>query len=101
MGCTVFVMGSKLQEWEKRPKWHICSQLGQLWGFSDDNYFFVANIQNLTTGYISPQYHVGFDYLFQKVCGTGVYEVVTNDISNQLFKWNSCCYVEEEFGKDV
>ena len=46
----------------------------------------VANVQNLTSGYISPQYHAVFDDLFQKVCGTWEYEVVTDSIFNRRLK---------------
>ena len=49
-------------------------------GFYDDNYSLVANIQNLTNGYIYPQYHVVVDDMFHTFCGTGEYEVVTVSI---------------------
>ena len=49
-------------------------------GFSENNSSLVANIQNLTTGYISLQYHVVFDDMFHTVFGTSEYEVVTGSI---------------------
>ena len=58
-----------------------------IFGFlSNDNSSLVANIQNLTTGYISPQYHIVFKKLFRTVCGTWEYEAVTDAISNRLSK---------------
>ena len=60
----------------------------------------VANTRNLDAGYISPQYHIVVDNLFQTVCGTRENEVVTDLICNQLFQQNRDFYVEEEFVKD-
>ena len=62
------------------------SWIGNILDFSDDNYSMVANIQNLTTGYIYSQYHVVFDDMFHTVCGTGEYEVVTGYIWNNGFE---------------
>ena len=53
------------------PKCNRRSQLGKNLGFYDEHSSLVLNVLDLTTGYISPQYHFLFDYLFWKVCETG------------------------------
>ena len=70
----------KLEEGNKIPKWNHHSRLGNILDFYDKNSSLVASIQNLTTGYISLQYHFVFDDMFHTVCGTVEYEVVTGYI---------------------
>ena len=57
-GCPVFVLEDKLQDDQKLPKWNRRYRLGQFLDFSDEHSTLVANVRNLTTEYISPQYHV-------------------------------------------
>ena len=64
------------------------SWIGNILDYSEDNYSLVANIQNLTTRYIYPQYHVVVDDMFHTVCGTGEYEVVTGSIWKNGFEQN-------------
>ncbi len=45
--------------------------MGQFVGFSDEHSSMVANVRHLTTRYISPQFHVLFDDLFETVNHTG------------------------------
>ena len=61
--------------------------------FSDNNYSLVEKIQNLTTGYISTQYHIVFADMFHTVFGTGEYEEITVSILNNGFEKKN--YVEE------
>ena len=63
--CPEFLLEAKLQDEQKLPKWNQRSRLGQFLCFSDEHSTLVSNVQNLTTGYISPQYHVVFDELFE------------------------------------
>ena len=44
----------------------------------------VADVQNLTTWFISTQYYAVFDYLFQAVYGTEEDEVVNDYIYKKL-----------------
>ncbi|KAL7474647.1 hypothetical protein ACHAW6_000613 [Cyclotella cf. meneghiniana] len=67
-GCLTFFLDSKLQDGKKIPS-H--SQLGQFLGFSDEHSSLVANVQNLSTGFVSPQYHVVLDDLFRTVFSSG------------------------------
>jgi hypothetical protein len=56
----------------------------------------VANVRHLTTGYISPQFHVVFDNLFETVNRTGVDEQAVESICNGLFQRNRELYAEDE-----
>ena len=56
----------------------------------------VANVRHLTTGYISPQFHVVFDDLFETVNRTGVDDQVVESICNGLFQRNRELYAEDE-----
>ena len=71
-GCPVYVLEAKLQNDQKLPKWNRRAHLGQFVGFSDEHSSMVANVRHLTTGYISPQFHVIFEDLFETVNRTGV-----------------------------
>ena len=61
MGFPCFVLAVKLQEENKRPKWNCHSRLGQFLCFFENHYYLAANVQNLTTGYISCPYHAVID----------------------------------------
>jgi hypothetical protein len=56
----------------------------------------VANVRHLTTGYISPQFHVVFDNLFETVNCTGADDRVIESICNGLFQRNRELYAENE-----
>ena len=42
-------------------KWNCCYRLGLFVGFTKDNSLLVANMRNLQTGYVPPQYHCVFE----------------------------------------
>ena len=48
----------KHQHDQQLPKWNRRARLGQFVGFSDEHSSLVANVWHLTTGYISPLFHV-------------------------------------------
>ncbi len=50
----------------------------------------------MTTGYISPQFHVVFDDLFETVNHTGADDQVIESICNGLFQRNRELYSEDE-----
>ena len=56
----------------------------------------MANVRNLSTGYISPQFHLVFDDLFDTVICNKVNDNVLNDICNDLFDLNRDWYSEDE-----
>ena len=96
-GCPVFVLDPKLQDGKKIPKWNHGCRLGQFLGFSDEHSSLVANVQNLSTGFVSPQDHVVFDDMFQTVYSSGDNDVVVDEICNNLFEFNQDVFAEDEF----
>ena len=66
--------------------------MGQFWGFSDEHSSLVENVYNLSTGYISPLFHLVFDDLFETVICTKDYENVFNQNFNDLFGLNRYWY---------
>ena len=56
-----------MQDGMKIPKWDKRAKRGQFLGFSKRHSKTVGLIRNLTTGSVSPQYHVIHDDLFQTV----------------------------------
>ena len=70
--------------------------MGKILGFSGEYSSLVVNVHNLSTGYISPQFHLFFDDLFKMVIRTkGDYNVL-NDVFNYLFKLNRDWYAKDE-----
>ncbi len=87
-GCPVFVWDPKLQDGKKIPKW---THLGQFLGYLDQHSSLTANVCNLSTGYISPQFHLVFDDKFETIVGTGGDTDdadFANEICNRLFETN-------------
>ncbi len=70
--------------------------MGQFVGFLDEHSSMVAIVRHLTTGYISPQFHVVFDDLFETVNCTGVDDSVVESICNGFFQHNQELYAEDE-----
>ncbi len=98
-GCPVFVLEAKLQNDQKLPKWNQQAQMGQFVGFSDKYSSLVANVRHLSTNFISPQFHVVFDDLFETVNRIGVDEPVIESICQDLFQLNRELYAEEELNE--
>ena len=95
-GCPVFVLEAKLQNDQKLPKWNRRARMGQFVGFSDQHSSLVANVQHLTTNFISPQFHLVFDDLFKTVNRIGVDDLVIESLCNELFQLNRELFAEEE-----
>ena len=72
--------------------------MGQFMGFSCSHSSTVAMVQNLHTGYISPQYHG--DDKFETVFNEGKTPEEMDKLGETLFAGNRECYVEEEFDQD-
>ena len=96
----MFVLDPKLQNGQKLPKWNHRSRLGQFLGFLDEQSSLVALVQNLITNYVSPQYHLVFDDLFQTVFSSGPLDSMTDAICSNLFDTNRDFYFEDEFDSD-
>ena len=85
---------------QKLPKWNRRARMGQILGFSEEHSLLVGTVRNLTTGYISPQFHLVYDDLYETVIRTKDDEHEFNTICDDLFKFNRDWYAEEEFDDD-
>ena len=100
LGCPVFVLEAKLQNDQKLPKWNYWSHKGQYLGFSDEHSTLVATVRNLKTGYISPQYHIMFDDLFETKYCRGQNEPVIDQLCNNIFDSSRDWYAGEEYATE-
>ena len=66
-GAPSYVLDPRLQDGQKIPKWEPRSRRGMNLGWSPLHASTVPLILNLTTGHISPQFHVVFDDWFTTV----------------------------------
>ena len=66
-GRPAHVLDPTLQDGKKLPKWKPRSRRGQFLGWSPLHASNVAMIRNLTTGCLSPQFHIVFDPWFETV----------------------------------
>ena len=66
-GCPAYVLDPKLQDGKRLPKWSPRTRKGQYLGKSPLHASTVGIIRNLTTGFISPQFHVIYDTKFETV----------------------------------
>ena len=66
--------------------------MDQFLEFYDEHYSLVEIFRNLITGYISHQFHLVFDILFEAVICTKDNDNVFNAISNDLFGLNRDWY---------
>jgi hypothetical protein len=99
-GCLAIVLDPKLQNNQKLPKWNRGTCVGQFLGYSDEHLSLVANVRHLSTGHVSPQFHVVFDDLFETVICNGDNDVVVNSICDGLFNRNLKLHVYDEFDAD-
>ena len=84
-GCPAIVLDPKLQNDQKLPKWNRCACVGQFFGYLDEHLSLVANVRHLSTGHMSPQFHVIFDDLVETVVCNGDNDAVVNSIWDGLF----------------
>ena len=69
-GCPVYVLDPKLQDGKKIPKWNPRTRRGQYLGFSPNHSTHCSLVLNLSTGRVSPQFHVVYDERFSTVPNT-------------------------------
>jgi hypothetical protein len=88
-GAPAYILHPKLQDGGKIPKWDPRSRQGLHLGWSPLHASTVPLILNLTTGNISPQFHVVFDDWFTTVSteDKGI-ESIDDETWNQLFMDN-------------
>ena len=85
-GCPTFVLHPKLQDGKKLPKFKLRGRMGQFLGFSEEHSKSVAMIRNLTTNFVSPQWHVVYDELFSTIRNdTRLKDTAVESIFNDLF----------------
>lgn len=96
-GCPVYVLDPKLQNDQKIPKWNKRSRLGQFLGFSSEHSSLVALVRHLKTGYVSPQFHVVFDDLYQSVYRSSADTSILDMICDEIFEEGHDWYAEEEY----
>ena len=66
-GCPTYALNNKLQGGKSIPKWQERARVGIYLGLSPQHSRSVALVLSLTTGLVSPQFHVEFDDLFETV----------------------------------
>ena len=66
-GCPVYVLYPQLQDGKKLPKWKPRSRQGMHLGTSEAHSNTVGQFLNMSTGYVSPQYHCVYDVTFSTV----------------------------------
>ena len=66
-GCPVYVLEKSLQDGKKIPRWRPRSNRSMYMGISDKHASTVPTVLNLSTGAITPQFHVVFDDYFATV----------------------------------
>ncbi len=84
-GCLAIVLEPQLQNDKKLPKWNRHAWVRQFMGCLDKHSSLVANVCHLSTGYVSPQFHVVFDDLFETVVCNGYNDAVINSICKWSF----------------
>ena len=57
----------------------------------------MGHVCHFTTGFVSLQYHVAFDDLFQAVFSSGDCDAVVDEICNNHFEFIKDVYAEDEF----
>ena len=77
-GCPVYVLDARLQTGNKIPRWEPRSRVGVYLGHSPYHAQSVTLILNLSTGHISPQYHLVYDDHFSTAQSLRLGTVPTN-----------------------
>jgi len=70
--------------------------MGQFLGFSKQHSTLVALVRNLHTNYVSPQYHLVFDDIFDIIFHESKTEEELELICQELFDTTRDCYVDPE-----
>ena len=98
-GCPVYVLEPALQDGKKIPKWDPRARLGMFMGFSQVHSSLVPLVLNVSTGKISPQYHVVFDDEFSTVNSLPTEDSL--DIQwTRIFKLDKEFYLDLEYDED-
>jgi len=100
-GCPAYVLDARLQGGvSKVPRWEPRSRLGVYLGHSPHHAGSVALILNLTTGHVSPQYHVIFDDDFTTIEHLRSGTVPTNWAELNLYQREEATDQSFQLGKE-
>ena len=83
-GCPAYVLDPTLQDGKKLPKWKRRSRCGVYLGASPQHADSVGRILNLSTGAITPQYHVVYDEMFHTTFGALTETMFDKDLWENL-----------------
>ena len=100
-GSPCYVLDPKLQNSKKLGKFDKRARLGQYLGFSAEHSSLVAVVRHLSTGHVSPQWHVVFDDKFESVFSSGCisdsdFDKVVSILYDETRDW----YLEPELDSD-
>ena len=93
MGMRTYTVTYRLPNEWKLPKWEPRARRGVFLGISKRHSSKVPQVLNLSTGAISPQYHIVYDNYFQMVLST---EVDVPQSWENLFTYSSQHWFEEK-----
>jgi hypothetical protein len=94
-GCPTYVLDPTLQDGKKIPKWKPRSRRGQFLGISKSHATSIGLVRNLRTGYVSPQFHVIYDELFQTIHSEGEVDL-TDPVWAGLMETSRVRYLSDE-----
>ena len=84
-GWPAYALDLILQDADKIPNWDHRTRLGQYLGKSEKHTSTVGLIRNISTWYLSPQFHVVYDNKFQTVMGVDEdNDVIVNHVRSNL-----------------
>ena len=66
-GCLVYILDNRLQADIKISTWHTRARVGLYLGHSPMHARTVSLVLNISTGLVSPQFHIKFDDFFKKM----------------------------------
>ena len=95
-GCPVYVLDASLQDGKKIPKWSPRARLGLFLGFSELHFSQVPLILNVSTGHISPQFHVLFDDKFETVNSLPANQPLDKQWA-QIFQLGRECFLDIDY----
>ena len=92
-GCPVYVLDDKIQSGQKINKWSERARVGIYLGYSPQHARTVALVLSLSTGLVSPQFHVRADTRFQ---------TLRKAFDNEYPKsqWQDKCHFTQDDSKD-
>jgi Reverse transcriptase (RNA-dependent DNA polymerase) len=79
--CPAYALDGRVQGGQKAPKWSARARLAVYLGPSPVHAKSVGNLLSLTTGLVSPQFHVHYDDTFQTLRNSTVMKSIWQDLA--------------------